>query len=94
MFTEGPAIAAIRRSAPLSTFRHAITPWPLGTIALIRRGRFVLRPLRAETETLKLAQIEFVEILGRIFLGWRVVHEIGIERVGIPRGLLTAISGV
>jgi hypothetical protein len=93
-FAEGAAIPPIRRSsAAVPTVGHAVTSWPLGTIALFGRRRFVLRPLRAETETLELAQIEFVEILGGIFLGWRVVHEIGIERAGSLRGLLTAMSG-
>jgi hypothetical protein len=32
--------------------------------------------LCAEAEALKLAQVEFVEILGGIFLGRRVVHEV------------------
>ena len=33
-----------------------------------------MRPLRAEAEPLKLVQIEFIEIRGRIFFGGVVVH--------------------
>lgn len=54
----------------------AITPRTLSVVVLAptgRRGLF-LSPLRAEAETLQLAQVEFVEIRRRILLGSVVVH--------------------
>jgi hypothetical protein len=49
--------------------------------APVRSGRLFLRPLRAEAKALKLAQIEFVEIRGRILLGSVVVHVVRKKRV-------------
>ena len=43
-------------------------------LASFGRGGFILGPLGAEAESLKLAQIEFIEILGGIFLGGLVFH--------------------
>jgi transcription-repair coupling factor (superfamily II helicase) len=62
---------------------------PFASFSSVGRGRLVLRPLGAETETLQLAQIEFVEIRGRIllFLGSVVFHGV-LKKVGVsPRWL-------
>src|SRR5690606_19341320 len=68
--------AAARSFTPVGT-AIAVAARTIGTIARFGRRRFVLRPLGAEAEALKLAQIEFIEILGGIFLGGRVVHVVG-----------------
>ena len=75
-FAKGAAIAVHGRAttrpiAPVVTTRAVSARIAFATI---RGGRFFLRPLRAETEPLKLVQIEFVEIRGRIFFGGVVVH--------------------
>jgi hypothetical protein len=62
-------------SANLATGCAATAVWtalaiiPTWTIIAphLARGRFVLGPLGAEAEPLELSEIEFVEILGRIF---------------------------
>ena len=75
-FAKGAAIAVHGRAttrpiAPVVTTRAVSARIAFATV---RGGRFFLRPLRAETEPLKLVQIEFVEIRGRIFFGGVVVH--------------------
>jgi hypothetical protein len=75
---EAAAIAA--RGSPAGTTATVASVIATRTIragfafATLGRGRFVLSPLRAEAEPLKLGQIEFIEIRGRIFLGGVVVH--------------------
>jgi hypothetical protein len=60
-----PPITAVGRAT--GTFASIIATRTLP--AAVSRGGLLLRPLRAEAEALELAEIEFVEILGRIFLG-------------------------
>lgn len=61
---------------PVRRTTSAFTPGPIASFVIptVARGRLFLCPLSAETEALQLAQIEFVEIRGRILLGSIVVH--------------------
>ena len=78
--TEGSPIAPIGGATS-----WAVTPIfatrTLPSLIVSGRGRFFLRPLRAEAEALELAQIEFVEIRRRILLGSVVVHVVRKKRV-------------
>jgi hypothetical protein len=56
-----------------------LTPFP--------SAGFVLGPLGAEAEALELSEVEFIEILGRIFVGCGIVHDVRIAKGDIcPRG--------
>ena len=66
--------ATIARTVPsIGTFA-VLSLRTIALLAALRGSSFILRPLGAEAKSLQLAQVEFVEILGRIFLGGRVVH--------------------
>jgi hypothetical protein len=84
---KGPTIPPIRGAAATT-----LAPRPFTSLFMpIRRGGLLLRPLRAEAKALQLAQIEFVEIRGRIFLGGVVVHVI--QKAGNAReGWLWSIA--
>jgi hypothetical protein len=66
---KSPAVAPVRRKT--TAFAAIVRS---RTISPFGRSRFFLTPLRAKAEALQLAQVEFVEIRGRIFLGSVVVH--------------------
>jgi hypothetical protein len=68
--SKGTTVTTVRRAT------SAFTTRPIASLVIppVARGRFFLCPLCAETEALQLAQIEFVEIRGRILLGSIVVH--------------------
>ena len=75
-FAKGATIAIHGRTTtrPITTVVSTRSVSARIAFATVRGGRFFLRPLRAEAEPLKLVQIEFVEIRGRIFFGGVVVH--------------------
>src|SRR5262249_12021304 len=72
--TKRPPIPSIRTCGAFPPLFAARPLAPLIAVTPVGRGRLFLRPLRAKAEALQLAQIEFVEIRGRILLGSVVVH--------------------
>jgi hypothetical protein len=47
------------------------------------RSRFVLGPLGAEAETLELSEVEFIKILGGIFVRCGIVHDVRFAKKGV-----------
>jgi hypothetical protein len=63
-----------------------VTAWTV-ILTPFSSAPFVLGPLGAEAEALELSEVEFVEILGRIFVGCGIVHDVRIAKGGVrPRG--------